>query len=309
VSFYIWLRLCRAAEFVAFLFLIVHNIFMPEMPEIETLARQLRRDLIGNRITDVRLSGLPLRRPIASDFPAKMRGRTIKRILRRGKYVIAELNPRAFWILHLGMSGSVLYPSPAVQSKHTHAIIKFSDSTELHYRDPRRFGLLAVYEVEQLSEIPEISCLGKDPLSAGFNEIWLWPVLKESRQQIKPFLLDQRWVAGLGNIYSCEALFLAQIHPTRRCFTMDLQETARLVGAVRTVLRTAIKHNGTSFSDFVGSDGAPGANQNNLMVFQREGKECLRCRAPIVRIRQGNRSSFCCSYCQDLGHAAEKEGG
>ena len=279
------------------------------MPEIETLARQLRRNLIGSRIMDVRLSGLPLRRPIAPDFAAKMRGRTIERILRRGKYVIAELNPAAFWILHLGMSGRVLYPSPAVKNKHTHAIIKFSDSTELHYRDHRRFGLLAVYEVERLSEIPEISCLGKDPLSAGFNEIWLWPALKGCRRQIKSFLLDQRWIAGLGNIYSCEALFLAQIHPTRRCFTLNLKETARLVGAIRKVLRMAIKHNGTSFSDFVGSDGEPGANQDNLMVFQREGKECPRCRAPIIRIRQGNRSSFCCSYCQDLGDRAEKKGG
>ena len=279
------------------------------MPEIETLARQLRRALIGNRIKDVRLSGLPLRRPIASDFPAKMRGRTIEKILRRGKYVIIELNPTAFWIMHLGMSGTVLYPSPAIKGKHTHAVVKFSDSTELHYRDHRRFGLLAVYEVGKLSQIPEISCLGKDPLSAGFNEIWLWPMLKESRQQIKSFLLDQRWIAGLGNIYACEALFLAQIHPTRRCCTLDLQETARLAGAIRKVLRTAIKHNGTSFSDFVGSHGEPGANQNHLMVFQREGKECLRCKAPIIRIRQGNRSSFCCSCCQDLGHTAEKEGG
>jgi formamidopyrimidine-DNA glycosylase len=282
---------------------------MPEMPEIETLTRQLRRDLIGKSITGVRLSGLPLRRPIAPDFPAKMRGRTIGKILRRGKYLIAELNPTAFWILHLGMSGSVLYPCTATgRSKHTHVVIRFSDSTELHYRDHRRFGLLAVYEVERLSEIPEIRSLGKDPLSPGFNEIWLWPVLKESRQQIKSFLLDQHKVAGLGNIYSCEALFLAQIHPTRRCFTLDLHETARLVAAVRKVLRTAIKHNGTSFSDFVGSDGEPGANQKNLMVFQREGKECPRCRAPIVRIRQGNRSSFCCSYCQDLHPAERKEG-
>jgi formamidopyrimidine-DNA glycosylase len=283
---------------------------MPEMPEIETLARQLRRDLIGKRVTDVRLSGLPLRRPIAPDFPAKLRGKTIERISRRGKYVIAELNPTAFWILHLGMSGSVLYPSPAAgRSKHTHAIIKFSDSTELHYRDHRRFGLLAVYEVARLSEIPEINCLGKDPLSAGFNENWLWPLLRESRQQIKSFLLDQRKVAGLGNIYSCEALFLAQIHPTRRCFTLDLYETAHLVKAIRKVLRMAIKHNGTSFSDFVGPDGKSGANQSNLMVFQREGKECFRCRAPIVRIRQGNRSSFCCSHCQDFTHPAEEKGG
>ncbi len=270
------------------------------MPEIETLARQLRKTIVGKRVTEVHLSGLPLRKPIADAFAAKLRGRTILRILRRGKYLVVELGPKAFWLIHLGMSGRVLYHASArVHAKHTHAIIQFSDFTELEYRDHRRFGLLAAYEVDRLGQIPEIRSLGKDPLSSGFNHKYLWPLLQKSQQEIKSFLLDQRKVAGLGNIYVCESLFLAQINPKRRCFTLTFEEASHLVGAIRKVLRIAIRNHGTSFSDFMDSDGRPGENQSYLMVFQREGEECVRCRAPIQRMRQGNRSSFYCSRCQD----------
>jgi formamidopyrimidine-DNA glycosylase len=273
---------------------------MPEMPEIETLARQFRKTLLGKCVAEVHLSGLPLRKPIADTFAAKLRGRTIRKILRRGKYLVAELEPKAFWLIHLGMSGRILYHAPArARTKHTHAVVQFSDSTELQYRDHRRFGLLAAYEVLRLGQVPEIRSLGKDPLSSGFNDKWLWPLLQKSQQEIKSFLLDQRKVAGLGNIYACESLFLARIHPTRRCFTLASEETARLVGAIRKVLRVAIRRRGTSFSDFYDSEGKPGQNQNHLMVFQRDGKECVRCGAPIRRMRQGNRSSFYCSHCQD----------
>jgi formamidopyrimidine-DNA glycosylase len=273
---------------------------MPEMPEIETLARQLRKTIVGKRVVGVRLSGLPLRKPIADTLAARLCGRTVRKILRRGKYLVAELEPKAFWLIHLGMSGRVLYNAPpGVRTKHTHAVFQFSDSTELEYRDHRRFGLLAAYEVRRLGQVPEIRLLGKDPLSRDFDADYLWPLLQKSQQEIKPFLLDQRKVAGLGNIYACESLFLAQIKPTRRCFTFTSEHTTRLIGAIRKVLRVAIRNRGTSFSDFMDSDGKPGENQSSLMVFQREGKECFRCGAQIKRMRQGNRSSFYCSRCQD----------
>jgi formamidopyrimidine-DNA glycosylase len=273
---------------------------MPEMPEIETLARRLRKTIVGKRVVDVQLSGLPLRKPVADTFAAKLRGRTIRKILRRGKYLIAELEPKAFWVIHLGMSGSVLYhASASTGTKHSHAIFRFSDSTGLEYRDHRRFGFLAAYEVQRPGQIPEIRSLGKDPLRPGFNNKYLRPLLQKSQQEIKSFLLDQRKVAGLGNIYVCESLFLAQINPRRRCFTLNLEETTRLIAAIRKVLSIAIKNRGTSFSDFMDSDGKPGENKSYLMVFQREGEECVRCRAPIRRMRQGNRSSFYCSHCQD----------
>jgi len=272
---------------------------MPEMPEVETLARKLRKTVVGKRVADVGLSGLPLRKPVSGTFAAKLRGRTIRKIVRRGKYIIAEMEPKAFWLIHLGMSGRILYHAhETAATKHTHAIVRFSDATELEYRDHRRFGLLEAYEVSRLGLIPEISSLGMDPLNSGFNDTWLIPLLQKSQQEIKSFLLDQRKIAGLGNIYVCESLFLARIHPARRCFTVKVEETRRLVDSIKRVLVTAIRHKGTSFSDFMDSDGKPGGNQKHLMVFQREGEDCYHCQKPIQRMRQGNRSSFYCSQCQ-----------
>jgi formamidopyrimidine-DNA glycosylase len=272
---------------------------MPEMPEVETIARRLRKKIVGKRISHVQLSGFALRRPLAHDFSAKLRGRSVRKILRRGKYLVAELEPRSFWLIHLGMSGRLLYHAvPETTARHSHVIVRFSDSTELVYRDPRRFGLMAVYEGMPLDRIPEVRALGKEPLSRGFNGNWLGSQLKKSRQEIKSFLLDQRKVAGLGNIYVCESLFFAGIHPQRRCCTITGGETARLADAIREVMRSSIRRHGTSFSDFVDSDGNPGENQSHLMVFQRDGQKCVRCSSPINRIVQGNRGTFYCRGCQ-----------
>ena len=272
---------------------------MPEMPEVETIARKLRRGIVGKRIQDVWLSGLALRRPIEESFPEQLEGRVIRRIHRRGKYLIVELEPRAYWLIHLGMSGRIFFErDPESDSRHTHARIRFSDATELLYQDHRRFGLMAAYEVPRLGQIPEVQGLGKDPLGPSFVEAWLWSELGKSKQEIKSYLLDQRKVAGLGNIYASEALFLAGIHPARRCHTLTRREAGALVQAVRLVLRAAVRHRGTSFSDFVDSEGRPGGHQDFLNVYQREGEGCHRCRGRIVRLQHGNRSSFFCPQCQ-----------
>ena len=273
---------------------------MPEMPEVETLVRKLRRRLVGKRIARVNLSGFSLRKPIAGGFSTKLCGRKIQGITRRGKYLIAELEPKCYWLIHLGMSGRILIHSkPDTCAKHTHVRVRFSDSSELEYRDPRRFGLMAVYEVSDLNQIPEIRLLGLDPLSAEFNGEWLGMQLRGSRREVKSFLLDQRRVSGLGNIYVCESLFRARIHPQRRCFTVTRREAVRLADAIRDVLAESIQRRGTSFSDFVDVDGKPGENQKHLMVFQREGELCRVCGIPIRRMVQGNRSSFYCPNCQD----------
>ena len=272
---------------------------MPEMPEVETIARRLRKSIVGKRIVEVRLSGLSLRKPVADTFAGELEGRVICKIHRRGKFLIAELQPLSFWLIHLGMSGRIVYDCPEKWgAKHTHAIIRFSDSSELHYVDHRRFGLLAAYGVSRLNQIPELQGLGRDPLGTGFREEWLWPQIVKSKQEIKAFLLDQRVVAGLGNIYVCEALFLAHIHPARRCYTLTQAETRRLRRGIRTTLRAGIRHRGTSFSDYFDSDGQAGENQRFLHVYGREGRRCHRCAARIMILRQGNRSSFFCPHCQ-----------
>jgi formamidopyrimidine-DNA glycosylase len=272
---------------------------MPEMPEVETIARKLRKAVIGKRVARVLLSGLPLRKPLERNFAARMQGRTIRRIHRRGKYLILEMSPHAYCLIHLGMSGRILFHSGiTVPLKHTHATIRFSDETELEYRDHRRFGWLAAYEVPKLGQIPELRPLGMDPLSAQFTTKWLFHCLQISGQEIKSFLLDQQKIAGLGNIYVCEALFQAGIHPGRRCSTLSEEETGKLNHAICRVLKTAIRHRGTSFSDFMDSDGNPGENQKYLKVYAREGNHCRRCHSIIQRLRQGNRSSFFCPCCQ-----------
>jgi len=272
---------------------------MPEMPEVETIARKLRRSVVGSSVSEVRLSGLSLRKPVAASFAGILTGRRIARIRRRGKYLIFELEPRSYLLIHLGMSGRVFHHRRAGEpSRHTHAVISLSDGSILVYQDPRRFGLLAAYDVRRMDEIPELGRLGKDPLSDGFDTEWLWPLISRSRCDIKSFLLDQRRIAGLGNIYVCEALFRAKIHPARRCHRLRREEVGSLVRSIRKVLQTAIRNQGTTFSDFTASDGAPGSNQRCLRVFQREGGRCRRCSARIRRLRQGNRSSYYCPGCQ-----------
>lgn len=272
---------------------------MPEMPEIETIARKLRKTVLGKRIKGVRLSGKPLRRPIPGSFARSLRGRTVRRVCRRGKYIVVELQPKIYWLMHLGMSGRLLYHTNAFRpDPHTHAVIRFSDASSLEFRDPRRFGLLDVCEVSRLQEIPAIRGLGEEPLGNRFDGRWLHSVILNSRQELKSFLLDQRRVAGLGNIYVCEALFEAGLHPERRCYTLSEEEAFRLARAIRSVLSRAVRMRGTSFSDFIDLDGNTGKNQMYLKVFQREGDACVRCGNPVLRMRQGNRSTFFCAGCQ-----------
>ena len=283
---------------------------MPELPEVETIARRLRATIPGKRIGEVCLSGKSLRRPMPAALAARLQGRLIRGIERRGKYLILEMDPHAFWLIHLGMSGRLFISSrPAERPTHTHATIRFTDGSEMQYRDPRRFGLMDLSEAASLSALPEIQRLGRDPLSSGFRAAWLAAELAQSRREIKAFLLDQGKIAGLGNIYVCEALFQARLHPQRRCHTVTREEAAALARAIRAILRSAIENHGTTFSDFVDADGEPGAHQDFLRVFQREGERCYRCRAFILRVRQGNRSSYYCPGCQDARPGAMRKKG
>ncbi len=272
---------------------------MPELPEVETIARRLRRTIIGKNIAAVTLSGFALRRPVRADLTVKLAGRSVRKVLRRGKYLLIELVPRGYWLIHLGMSGRIFYDPPAeLASPHTHARVRFSDGSELHYRDHRRFGLLELYELDHPGQVPEIHALGCDPLSSGFTAERLWELLQVSRQPVKSLLLDQRRIAGLGNIYVCEALFRARLHPFRPSCSLSPSDCRRLRRSIRAVLRAALRHRGTSFSDFMDSAGQKGDHQRYLHVYQREGKRCRRCGSRIERIQRAGRSTFFCPKCQ-----------
>lgn len=275
---------------------------MPELPEVETVVRSLRPLLVGRVLGAVWTSGLPLRQPVDRARLARLaRGERVGAIERRGKYVLVRLEPGGAVILcHLGMTGRLLVePSAAPRPPHTHAAIALDGGgDELRYVDARRFGHLSALRGGELSTSAELSVVGVDPLSPAFTDDYLAGALAGSRRAVKEFLLDQARVAGIGNIYAAEALYLAGVSPRRRADRLGPVRAARLAAAIREVLGAAVERRGTSISDYVDAEGQKGGNQDHLGVYGREGAPCRRCAAPIRRLVQGARSTFYCPRCQ-----------
>jgi formamidopyrimidine-DNA glycosylase len=273
---------------------------MPELPEVEMVVRTLRPRLVGERIQAVETSGLALRQPI--DRRALERaciGARVEAVRRIGKYWLIDLSNEQLLLGHLGMSGRLVFaPAAAPRPPHTHVVFTLGKKVELRYVDPRRFGVLRSYAQAEAATSPELSVLGVDPLEPTFTIDYLAAALKPSKRDLKAFLMDQSTVAGLGNIYVCEALHRAELAPTRRGHTANSARSARLHAAIVAVLAESIANRGTSFSDYVDADGASGANQHTLAVYGREGEPCPRCGAPVRRLVQAGRSTFFCRRCQ-----------
>jgi formamidopyrimidine-DNA glycosylase len=277
---------------------------MPELPEVETVARSLRPRLVGREVRAVETSGLALRRPIDKKALRKaLVGARVDSVERRGKYILVAATSRTagaqLVVAHLGMTGRFLFcDADAPLAPHTHArfLLDENGPRELRYVDPRRFGQIAVYPAATAARSDELSVLGVDPLEPAFTVEWLRAELDTSRRDLKSFLLDQGRIAGLGNIYVCEALHRARLHPERRADEVTADAARRLHAAIREVLETSIKNRGTTFSDYVDADGEFGSNQSALGVYGREGERCraLKCRGTIVRIVQAGRSTFFC---------------
>jgi formamidopyrimidine-DNA glycosylase len=275
---------------------------MPELPEVETVVRTLRPEIVGKSISAVWTSGLALRMAKRLDVAVLQRecvGATIKDVRRRGKYILIDLQrgaTRSAGILvHLGMTGRLrVQPQRELRVKHTHVVWALARKQEVRFVDPRRFGW--VQAAPDLDALPEIQALGPDPLS-DLDAGELRDRLAVSHAPIKAFLLDQHRVAGLGNIYVCEALFRAGIHPTTQARRTQ-GKAALLMQAIRDTLQLAIANCGTSFRDFVDSTGAPGKNIEALLVYGREGENCFQCQAPVRRAVHSGRSTFYCGNCQ-----------
>ena len=294
---------------------------MPELPEVETVRRGLAPHVEGRRIADVHLARADLRFPFPMDFAARLRGAEIAALARRGKYLLAEMQPqqaggpRFFWLSHLGMTGRFMLERPGaapfdpgdyahevaapVAAKHVHVRLDLDDGTALAYADPRRFGFMDLIDGAADSS-PFLAEMGPEPLGNGFSEAQLLAAAKGRKTPVKNFLLDQRVVAGLGNIYVCEALFMAGISPRRQAANLGPQRIARLVPAIRDVLQRAIAAGGSTLRDFAGSDGQLGYFQHDFLVYDRTGSPCSAdgCHAKIRRIVQSGRSSFYCPSCQ-----------
>ncbi len=269
---------------------------MPELPEVETIARGLREPLIGRQFTGVRVGWENLvARPTVEKFKRGLVGQRILGVKRRGKYLVFALSGGGSLIVHLRMTGRLLIVNSGDElNKHDHLIFELDDGRELRFNNVRKLG--RVYLVDDEDEI--VGRLGSEPLDEDFAPSDFAALLSGRRGMIKPLLLNQRFIAGVGNIYADEALFAAHIHPERRADTLTAEEIVDLYRAIRQVLAQGIQNRGTTFSDYLDAEGQEGGNQEHLRVFRRTGQLCPRCGTPIERTVVGGRGTYFCPRCQ-----------
>ncbi len=273
---------------------------MPELPEVETVRRSLSDKLTHKKIDKVEIFSDKLL--AAGDIPAyaALAGQEFTALGRRGKYLILELDNAARLVIHLRMTGKLLYHAAAEpRQKHDHARFAFADGSELVYNDVRAFGRFWLTDEPGLAAIHGLATLGPEPLDADFSAAYLTERLRlHPKAKIKAVLLDQTVVAGLGNIYADEVLFAAGVHPERPAAGITEAEAARLAAAMREILTEAIANRGTTFHDYVDGDNRRGDYQAMLRVFQKQGEPCPNCGQPIERVRVAGRSSCFCPRCQ-----------
>ncbi len=272
---------------------------MPELPEVETVVRELRPEVVGRRIAGVKVSRHSLRRPWSKRWGRLLAGNRILSVDRRGKWILISLEAQRFLVLHLGMTGQ-LTVTPAVQplEPHTHLIFRLDNGDrQLRFRDIRRFGSATLFtEPARVQRFFDDAGLGPEPfeLQAGY-----WHAsLRKTRRSLKAVLLDQRVVAGVGNIYADESLFEARLHPARLGESIRGQEAERLRHAIIAVLERAIAKRGSSIRDYVGGNGQKGEFQDEFQVYGRTDLPCPRCGAPVVCIRLAGRATHFCPRCQ-----------
>jgi formamidopyrimidine-DNA glycosylase len=267
---------------------------MPELPEVETIARGLRVLIRGKRISDVRVAWL--RTVDARSLPlASLDGRKIEDVGRVGKYVAIALDDGRTLTIHLRMTGQLLVePAAKPADHHERLSLSFDDGASLRFVDPRKFGRVRLLE----GDAADVLEVGIDPFDRRLDAKRFSAMLAGRRTPIKSWLLDQRRISGVGNIYACEALFYAGIRPRRPAGRLTAAERIGLLKSLRRVLRRAIKHRGSSLNDYVDAEGKQGGFQKQFLVYGRFGLPCKQCRSPVRRILLAQRSTFYCSACQ-----------
>jgi formamidopyrimidine-DNA glycosylase len=271
---------------------------MPELPEVETVRRGLALKISGRRIVRAELRRLDLRRPFPPALAERLDGAQIGALGRRGKYILIELDADGVLLLHLGMSGRVTVGNAALPAApHDHMVLTLDDDTVIRFNDPRRFGLIDYVRRGEAARHPLLARLGPEPLEASFDGAYLASKLAGKLTPIKAALLDQRTVAGLGNIYVCEALYRAGLSPKRLAASIGRRQADRLAAAIKSVLTEAIAAGGSSVRDYVQADGELGYFQHHWAVYGREGEPCpgCNCAEGVRRIAQSGRSTFYCA--------------
>ncbi|MHB8329542.1 MAG: bifunctional DNA-formamidopyrimidine glycosylase/DNA-(apurinic or apyrimidinic site) lyase [Acidimicrobiales bacterium] len=278
---------------------------MPELPEVETIRRDLEKEIVGRRVKTVEVKGKRSirRHKTAAEFRARLEGRRVTSIRRAGKYLLVGLDDDDVLVAHLGMSGQLLRAKGPKEPlvRHTHVVITFTQGGQLRFVDPRTFGELFVTTPDELNAaVPELAHLGFDPLEEVMSWARFGMMLAEKHTQLKTLLMDQKFVAGIGNIYSDEILFAAGLRYDRSSESLSAQEIRRLYRSMVETLTEAVKHRGSSLADEQYRDvyGETGDYQGQHQVYDREGQSCRRCRNQVVKVKVNGRSAFLCEHCQ-----------
>jgi formamidopyrimidine-DNA glycosylase len=275
---------------------------MPELPEVETVRRMFESAVTGRKIASARVSRKRLRTSSLAALPAKLSHRRFGTPRRTGKFLLLDLDAGFTLLSHLGMSGRWLFwpkgRRPDAGLEHVHLKLEFADGAMLWYQDIRRFGMLRVVRTDELARDASLRLLGPDPLAVPRDGESLRAAARGARTSIKVWLLDQRRIAGLGNIYVSEVLFRARVDPRRRAGSLDRSEWVRIAAEVPAVLEESIARMGTTFSTYRTLWNEPGQYGEALLVYDRESEPCRTCGTPIRRIVQGGRATFFCPGCQ-----------
>jgi len=286
---------------------------MPELPEVEIVKKSLAKKIKQKKIKKVIIKNRNLRFKIPLKFEELLKNKIIKRVTRFSKYLILNFSDGSFCLIHLGMSGTIhlikkknfnkftntsFYNSPSLPKKHNHVEIQFKD-LKVIYNDPRRFGFFKYIDNKQML-IDRFSHLGPEPFSKKFDLKYLMKYFLNKRKDIKSFLLDQKFVSGIGNIYASEILFLSKINPTIHAMKLSKNDCKKIITFSKSVLKKAIKKGGSSIRDFKNTSGQSGNFQKEFKVYQRENLNCLRskCEGKIMKLFISNRSTFFCNICQ-----------
>jgi formamidopyrimidine-DNA glycosylase len=273
---------------------------MPELPEVETVRRMLASEVVRRTVRRARISGAALRGSVPRGLPARLSGRTLERVDRHGKYLLLRFDRDLTLLAHLGMSGRWLFHREprSTDLPHVHLRIEFTDGSELWYQDPRRFGLLRAVANTRLARDPSLRILGPDPLATPPEGPALEALARGARISVKEFLLDQKRMAGIGNIYASEILHRAGVDPRRKALSLRPAEWSAVAREVVAVLTEAVERFGTTFSMYRTLWNEPGTYGERLLVYDRAGEPCRTCGGAIRRTVQGARSTFYCPTCQ-----------
>ena len=286
---------------------------MPELPEVEIVRQSLSKNIIGKKINKVLVRNRNLRLKLRYSFENKLKGRLITKIRRFSKYIIIELDNKSYCIVHLGMSGTIhiidnkkknsftntsFYHSPNLPKKHNHVEFFFNNK-KLIYNDPRRFGFFQLIK-NKINLKKRFKNFGPEPFNKEFNLNYLTKYLKKKKKNIKSFLLDQKFVSGIGNIYASEILYFSKVHPLKSAKNLTRSECEKIIINSKKVLNNAILKGGSSIRDFKNTLGDLGQFQKEFKVYGRDKKNCKRqsCSGKIYKITQANRSTFYCQMCQ-----------